>query len=167
MPRIYFFEIEGIRVYSDVLVSEAVDEFILGFDWLVRNNCEWLFGQHRIVINGKSVRLRTRPSQAFVRRIFVRENVSMPVDTQTNVHVRLPFANMHAPRSDWLMEPKEVKPGLIMARTLLPNCDDFAAVRFIKVSGVDQIVRSSHSLGVVRPCDAAVALGSDEGRRAR
>jgi len=148
-----FFEIESMCVYADVLVSESVDEFILGYDWLERNNCEWLFGQHRIVINGKSVRLRTRPSRASVRRVYVRENVSVPIDSEVNVPVRLPLVNMHSPHTDWLAEPKEVKPGLLMARTLLPDCDDFAAVRIVNVSGVDQSVRSGHSLGVARPCD--------------
>jgi len=67
------FEIQGMPMYADVFVSEAVDEFILGYDWLVRNNCEWLFARGRIVVNGVSVQLHTRASAPSVRRIFVRE----------------------------------------------------------------------------------------------
>ena len=37
------FEINGRKMFADVLVSDGVDELFLGYDWLVRNNCAWLF----------------------------------------------------------------------------------------------------------------------------
>ena len=43
------FKIHGMPTYADVFVSEALDQFILGYDFLERNNCYWLFGQHCIV----------------------------------------------------------------------------------------------------------------------
>ena len=139
-------------MYADVLVSEAVDEFILGYDWLARNKCEWLFGLGRIVINGTSVQLLSRASRPVVRRIFVRETVAIPPDCNANVPVRS-FVNLHTPRSDWLTKPAEVKPGLLAARTLLSDSDEYAAISFMNVSGTEQSLRSGHSLGVALPCD--------------
>ena len=52
-----FFDIDGMSCYADVLVSTDVDELILGYDFLEDHNCEWLIGQHRIIINGRSVLL--------------------------------------------------------------------------------------------------------------
>ena len=90
-----FFEIRGMTVYADCYVSEDLDEFILGYDFLERYSCEWLFGQHRIVINGLSVPLRSRSAKSTVRRIFVREPTLVPADASVNVPVRFPERSKH------------------------------------------------------------------------
>jgi len=104
-----------------------------------------------VTTNGVSVQLRTRSVRPSVRRIYARESISVPADMSDNVPVRLAFVNLHEQRADWLTESKEVNPGLLAARTLLNDDDTHAAIRFINVSGVDQVVRQSHSLGVATP----------------
>jgi len=128
--------------------------FLLVFDWFKRNNCEWLFGPRRVVINGVSTQLHTRVARPLVRRVFIRETVEIPVDTAANVAVRLPYVNMHAPNADWLTDSREVRPGLLAARTLLSGDDKHAAIRFINLSGDNQIVRQGLSLSVAAPCCA-------------
>lgn len=49
------FEIKGRKMFADVLVSGGVDELFLGYDWLVQNNCEWIFSKRSIKINGLCV----------------------------------------------------------------------------------------------------------------
>jgi len=88
-----------------------------------------------------------------VRRIFVRESVKIPPDCSANVPVRLPFVNMHTPQSNWLTESSEVRPGLLAARTLLSDNDEFAAICLLNVSGVEQSLRGGYALGVASPCD--------------
>jgi len=147
-----FFEINGMSIHADVLVTPDVDELILGYEFMERNNCEWLFAQHRIVINGLSVPLHSRPSKLSVRRIFVREPVTIPIDTSVNVPVRMPFINLNTPKAEWVTEPKEIRPGLLAARTLLGHNDQFAAIAFMNVSGVEQSLRQGHSLGLATSC---------------
>ena len=146
------FKIRGVPAFADVLVSEQIDEFILGYDFLARNRCEWLFGEHRIVIKGVSVPLHSRAAKASVRRIFVREPIMIPADFTVNVPVRMAFVNLSTPPSDWVTEPKEVKPGLLAARTLLTHDDCYAAVAFVNLSGVEQSLRSGHALGLATSC---------------
>ena len=139
-------------MHADVVLSENIDEFILGYNSLVENNCEWLFSKNLVVINGVSVQLHSRATKPSVRRIFVRESVSIPADVRANVPVRLPFVSLHAPRVDWLTEPREVRPGLLAARTLLADNDEYAAIQFINVSGVAQVIREGHPLDEATPC---------------
>jgi hypothetical protein len=40
------------------------------------------------------ISLKYRPSKACVRRVYVRETVIVPNDTQTMVPVRMPFASL-------------------------------------------------------------------------
>jgi len=86
MTRLLF-EVQGMRMHADVFLSEDLDELIFGYEFLEGNRCEWLFAEHRIVINGLSMPLRNRPSKGLVRRIYVREPIVIPADTGMNVPV--------------------------------------------------------------------------------
>ena len=145
------FNVQGLSLHADFLVSDDVDECILGFDWLRRNNCHWLFDEGVLIISGERVKLQQRPSRASVRRIYARESVAVPDRMQVNVPVRMPLSSWRTPKADWVTETREVKPGLFAARTLLPDNDKFAAVRFINVSGEEQIIDSGYFLGRAVP----------------
>jgi len=69
-----------------------------------------------------------------------------------NVPVRMAFVNLSTPPSDWVTEPKDVKQGLLAARTLLPHDDCYAAVASVNLSGVEQSLRSGHALGLAISC---------------
>ena len=125
-------------LFADVYVSIDVDEFMLGYNWLAENKCQWFFDQGILKINGMPVQLKQRPTRACIRRVYVRETVSIPVDTQVNVPVRLPVSSFRTPICDWLVDTTEVRPGLLAARTLLGNSDEFAAVNFVNISGKQQ-----------------------------
>ena len=149
------FKVQGMSMCADVLVSDEVDEFILGYNFLAENDCEWLFTQRRVIINGLSIPLRRRPTKCNVRRIFVRESVVVPVDTSVNVPVRMPFINRYTPSSNWVTESRQVRPGLLAGRVLLSHDDECAAIPFLNMSGVEQSIRPGHSLG------EAIAIDSD------
>ena len=146
------FEIKGTPAHADVFVTDAVDEFILGYDFLEANNCEWLFGQSRIIINGVNVPLHSRLSKCTVRRIYVREPVIIPADSRANVPVRMPYVNLSTTESEWVIDAKQVRPGLLAARTLLSNDDRYAAISVLNLSGVDQSLREGHALGLASSC---------------
>ena len=145
------FTVNGLPLYADFCVTEDVDECILGYDWLRRNRCWWLFDKSVLVVDGKTVRLKNRPSRANVRRIYVRETVSVPAQTQINVPLRMPLSNLRAPASDWVTEAKEFRPGLLMGRTLLLDCDPFAAVQFVNLSDKTQRLCSGLFPGRAEP----------------
>ena len=132
-------------------VSDSVDEFTLGYDWLSQIGCHWYLDKSILVINGVSVKLKQRATRAAIRRVCVQETISIPTDSQVNVPVRLPISNVRTPNCDWLVETNEIRPGLIAARTLLPDSDKYAAVRFINVSGKRQELESGQFLGKAEP----------------
>jgi len=59
---------------------------------------------------------------------------------------------LDAPKGNWVTEPRQVRPGLLAARTLLPHCDHFAAIALINLSGTDQALRPGHALGSAAYC---------------
>jgi len=74
------FTVNDLPLYADFFVTEDVDECILGYDWLRRNRCQWLFDKGVLVIARMPVKLKHRPSRANVRRVYVRESVSSDPD---------------------------------------------------------------------------------------
>jgi len=63
--------VQGIPTSINVLVSDAVENLILGEDWLVAQNVLWDFKSGSIRLKGKQIALRSRESQNLVRRIFL------------------------------------------------------------------------------------------------
>jgi transposase InsO family protein len=159
------FKVDNMPLYADFLVSEHIDEPILSYEWLVENQCQWDFTNAILSIKGKSVKLKSRPSRANIRRIFVRNTIVVPAEVQTNVPVRMPLCNLRSPVCDWITDAKEVRPGLFAARTLLADDDTFAAIRFINLSGREHKFDKGHYLGFAKSgvgCLVRDAIGVSE-----
>ena len=63
--------------------------------------------------------------------------MSVPSGSSVNVAVKLPVPNLESVSSHWLAEAVELMPKLLVTRTLLPDCDKYAAVPVVNVSGRD------------------------------
>ena len=64
----------GNEVTAAAVVSEEVDDLILGIDSLGRQRCRWSFAQNLIGINEKVVKLISGPRQNMLRKIYSVEN---------------------------------------------------------------------------------------------
>jgi len=125
----------------------------LGYNWLKANKVFWSFGDDKDNING--IVVPTHDKRYYgerVRRVQLRECVTVPDDTQMRVPVRLPIKDWYAPQMDWITESREIKPGLLAARMLLSSSDDDAAVVVLNVTGKEQTLRRNIVLGRAKPC---------------
>ena len=88
----------------------------------------------------------------------------IPPDSAMNVPVRLPFHDLRVQKSDWLVETKQIRPGLLAARTLLPHNSGYAAIVLLNMSGINQSLKSGLELGRAVACPPQVIreLESDE-----
>ena len=87
------------EVTAAVVVSEEVDDLILGIDWLDRHRCRWLFAQNLIKIDGKVVRLINRSRRSMLRRIYAVEDTVVPTSHANNVPVNMALSSLR-PTSD-------------------------------------------------------------------
>jgi predicted aspartyl protease len=51
------FSVGNLKLSADVLVSDSVEEFLLGLNWLRENGCLWNFATSTITIRGREVKL--------------------------------------------------------------------------------------------------------------
>ena len=68
-------------------------------------------------------------SRSSVSRVYARELVVLPQQTEQNVPIKVIHASSHTPSSDWLLEPRALAKGVHIACVLLPDADVPAAFR--------------------------------------
>jgi hypothetical protein len=76
------FRIAGMMTEYEFLVNVAVEEIILGADWLIHNKCFWDFKASTLQVlrlpDCCNVSLESATHRGCVRRLYVKDTVDMP-----------------------------------------------------------------------------------------
>lgn len=115
------FYIDRMKVTADLLVTEVLEELILGIDWLSSNRCQWDLGAAKLQLGENEIRVRKRAAREIVRRVYVAENHILPAGHQEDMRVKVTWNRLNTPLTDWVIEPKTFRHGVVVARTLLEN----------------------------------------------
>jgi predicted aspartyl protease len=145
------FEIAGMKITTDFVVTEALEELILGVDWLTTNRRQWNFSTATLTLHGQEIELHRRTSRAFVRRIYVASDQIIPPRQQVNMPVKLTINSLRMPDTDWVMESKSLRQGVTSARTLLEGDKHIAAVPIINCSNIAHRFRANECIGYAEP----------------
>jgi len=108
-------------IWTPALISDDVEEVMLGADWLKENRCVWDFGTGNLSINGCPAVTLTQKGYNRCRRVMVREPVEIPPRSQVVIPARMTIQSTKKPSNDVMIETREVKQGVYVGRTLLPN----------------------------------------------
>ena len=121
------------------LVTNHINDMLLGMDWLQENQVSWDFNRAEVSIDGESFKLRLRKATSqYCRRIAVAEDVTIPprsqCNTNTNVIIEDLAIDAEPYEGAWGTEPTEVQEGLLVARTILPDRLDNLPVQLLNLS---------------------------------
>jgi len=108
-------------INTHALVSRYVDEPMLGLDWLTTQNVEWKFGQRSVTIQGRTFKLFGANPTWRIRRVILQEEATIPAHMQVSVKARTVYARLARQPSTWATESTEVRPGVRVPRTLIPD----------------------------------------------
>jgi len=129
------FAIRGVQLKADLLVADDVDEFMLRFDWLTAQKARWDFNAKNLTLHGLTVSLYTRPSRMGIRRVYVKDRVQIPANTEQNVPIRLVKSTWRSPAAaDWVVHPKQIEENVFTTRVLVPGETRHASVRVVNLS---------------------------------
>jgi len=106
------------------LVSEHIEEVMLGIDWLTANNVVWEFGDARIKIGNKLHNLSVqRGNKQWCRRVTLQENTMIPARSEMDIKTKVICRPWKGDRTDihWGTEPNTIRTGVHVSRTLIPN----------------------------------------------
>ena len=123
------------------LVSEHVVEIMLGIDWLRENEAQWDFVREEVTIHGATYRLAARRTRGqWCRRVIAAQDITIPPCSQLDVPTKAVYRQLHTSTKpmheevSWATETSEIRRGLLVARTLLPNRADEIPVRVLNAS---------------------------------
>jgi len=136
-------------VTMTTLVSHDVEEVMLGYDFLVDNDCVWKFGCNQIYIRNKPYTPFAQRGLATCRRIYVTSDVIIPPKQQVNLPVRSTINSLSECVGTYLIEPKAIQTGVYLGRTMLPANHHNIAVRVINTSSEPRLVKKGRYLGTL------------------
>ena len=123
------------------MVSEAVDDLILGIDWLSRHRCQWSFAQNLVKIDEEVVRMINRPRQNMLRGIYAVDSTIIPAGHTTSVPVTMTLSTLRQASGDWVVEPRSLGTELLAARNLMRDEGRRSAIQVMNVSEEDFVLR--------------------------
>jgi hypothetical protein len=95
---------------------------------LIDYRCQWNFEDTLLLIkalpSAPLVRLEARIAQGCIRRIYAGKTVDLPARSQCVVLVKSIWNTLPPRAIEWVVEPKKLQPGILLARTLLAECGD-------------------------------------------
>src|SRR5258708_856530 len=144
------FLVGGIELETNLLVSDEIEELMLGIDWLKQVRAKWDVDDSTLSIQGVSIPLRLRRSRASCRRVYASGTVSIPTNTEQNVPVKMAYNDLHATDDDWVMNPAELSDGVYVARVLMSNDNDNAAIRLVNLSQETFNIPDGYEVGTAR-----------------
>ena len=111
----------GFVVRTAFLVSEFVDEAMLGLDWLTAMQADWHFAERTVSICGRVFKLLASKPTWRIRRVALQEDVLIPAHTQVTVKGRTIYSRLDRRLQTWAIESTEIRHGVRVARTIVAD----------------------------------------------
>jgi len=128
------FVIDGHNFEADVSVSEKVDEFLLGSGWLEKYGTKWDFADGTVTLGDHCIKVHCRHRAGICRRIVVAHDCVIPTKHEATVTIRMEDDGIPLPPSDWAVEPQNLGPGVMAARTLFSDSQSQLVARVLNNS---------------------------------
>jgi hypothetical protein len=103
------------------LVTKDVTEMMLGMDFLGQRACRWDFASRTLWLEGRPLQLHAGPPGVQCCCVMLTETVMIPAQSQTVVYAQSPLRRLNETASEALVETRQIRPGLLVAHTLLTN----------------------------------------------
>jgi len=111
------FFLEGRCLWTTAVVSEDVEEVVLGINWLEQYGCVLDFRNGNLRIDGQPAVTLRRRGNIKCRRVLVQDYLEIPPRSQKDVVARVTLLSTHDPNEDIMVESSQLKPGLYAGRT--------------------------------------------------
>jgi hypothetical protein len=151
------------------LVSEHIGEVMLGIDWLTTNGATWEFAQSLISLNGQSHVLYDHPQERrWCRKVVLLNDTTIPSRSEMDVSAKVVWRDLreYPADVDWSTEPSQLRPGVHVARTLVPQDRlNNVPIRVLNVLSEPVVVPAGTSLTELQPVQVTGII-EDDGHRA-
>jgi hypothetical protein len=126
--------LDGLSLKADCLVSEYVDEILLGLDWAEANGLEWDFKRRLVTISGRQFVLYSQNPTGCVRRVVLQQDTVIPPRCRANVIARTVYSSFQPSTAQWVTQSKEIVPRVHLARTVVKDQASHVVVQLMNTS---------------------------------
>jgi len=156
------------------LVTEHIDEPMLGINWLCENEAEWSFAGSYVTLAGQRHDLIVRPGKQRCRRVILQQNVKIPPRSQVDLPCKVVLPgqdwissrNLRAESSDdncWGTKPTPLRHGVYVARTVTPVYQfNDVPVRVMNVQNQPRSIKAGTVVSDLETVTPITNLDSDE-----
>ena len=154
------FQLGKTKYEHTVWVSEQVTEFLLGYDWLCKNNCQWDFDKQKLVVNGEEVKLHKKGPVDSSRKVYCARSVELRPGEQKLIPICSKVRHLldADKEEEWLIEPRPLSNNVLSARTVLPDTNGEIEVLAANFGEKLCIVKEGTYLGDARPSNVRHVL---------
>jgi hypothetical protein len=111
----------------------------------------WNFGEAKLCLDRIQILVKNRPAVPHVWRVYVAEECTVTARHHCIVPVKLTLGVLKTPNTDWVVDAKTVRPGVMIARVAVSGETFTAAVNIINCSSKDQRFHVDDCLGTAEP----------------
>jgi len=156
------FAIDGQQFKADVSVSDKVDEFLLGSDWLKKQGATWDFASGTVTLGDQCIKAHRRHRAGICHRIVVTHDCVILAMHEANVSVLMEDEGVPVPPYDWDIEPQDLGPGVMAARTLFSDSQSQLVARILNNSLKPKSLRANSLLSMAEPVQCLSSTGNCE-----
>ena len=144
-----------------MLVSKDVSETILGIDWLRKHECEWDFINERVRFGaGEWIQL-TGKNHSSCRRIYADKDIVLEPSQMQVIPARATLTNLRHIPPTATVEPRQLRKGVSVGRTLVPPEHDKARVCVMNTTLQPVLISAGTNLGQLQPAHLLEATVSE------
>ena len=145
------FTVNGRTFKEDFIVSDEVNEMILGMQFIKNHKSQLRFDEGVLIVDNMQVPMLANPAGR-VRRIYVREDTEIPANMMALVPVKMSLHSLTDFSNGWCVETRHFMDGkTFSARSLLPDNDKFATVSFLNIGNKDVKLYGGTRVGFATP----------------
>ena len=109
-----------VSVSMNFIVSDQIDELLVGIDWMRDNNCVLSFADSTLELQGYRFPLLTETKSGSCNRVILEKGVILPAKSEAMVSCKVVYADLHKKLpAVGITGNKECTPGVKTARCLL------------------------------------------------
>jgi len=158
--------VDGSEFEANVSVSPAVDDFLLGSNWLETNGATWDFATGTLHFGDRVIHAYRRTLGRVCRQITVLESCVVPARHEANISVEMAELNIPHPADNWVIETKQLSSRVMTARMLVDPKQERLVARICNYSDEPYSLEAGSCLTRAEPVECLPGPGEEISNRA-
>ena len=135
--RVFHIKLNGIAFDAEMLVSNDIEEAMLGVDFLGSHDCTWQINKGVVTIDSHVLKLHSGRHGVACIRVYCQDTTVIPAFSQQDVVVSLPLRNVNDGSDSLLLDATQLRAGVTLASCVLPSDITSAMVRVCNTNQCD------------------------------